>query len=212
VTASSESPPNTRMQRTRSSPSALRSPLMRCPLGRLKLLLVLGAILLVAPLAADGDGGMMVYGSDWGLLISEPAGWHGDTEEVAKKYRVSVVFLPQAAESRKADVTIRVRVGKKTDDNIAGDLTADMDGYKKEYPKVEFSELSDIDSRYPVVAKMFFVRGEFYEYVAYLNPGKEYPHILSVALSKAKEAATPSEMAAYQKVIQSLIFTRRKAA
>ena len=27
-------PPNTRMQRTRSSPSALRSPLMRWPLGR----------------------------------------------------------------------------------------------------------------------------------------------------------------------------------
>jgi len=26
--------PNTRMQRTRSSPSALRSPLMRCSLGR----------------------------------------------------------------------------------------------------------------------------------------------------------------------------------
>jgi hypothetical protein len=26
-------PPNTRMQRTRSSPSALRSPLMRSPLG-----------------------------------------------------------------------------------------------------------------------------------------------------------------------------------
>ena len=29
--------PNTRMQRTRSSPSALRSPLMRCPLGGLGL-------------------------------------------------------------------------------------------------------------------------------------------------------------------------------
>ena len=29
----SAAPPNTRMQRTRSSPSALRSPLMRCPLG-----------------------------------------------------------------------------------------------------------------------------------------------------------------------------------
>ena len=28
-----EPPPNTRMQRTRSSPSALRSPLMRWPLG-----------------------------------------------------------------------------------------------------------------------------------------------------------------------------------
>jgi hypothetical protein len=30
------SPPNTRMQRTRSSPTALRSPLMRCPLGGTK--------------------------------------------------------------------------------------------------------------------------------------------------------------------------------
>ncbi len=30
---SREAPPNTRMQRTRSSPSALRSPPMRCPLG-----------------------------------------------------------------------------------------------------------------------------------------------------------------------------------
>ena len=29
-------PPNTRMQRTRSSPSALRSPLMRCPLGSVR--------------------------------------------------------------------------------------------------------------------------------------------------------------------------------
>ena len=28
--------PNTRMQRTRSSPSALRSPLMRCPLGSVR--------------------------------------------------------------------------------------------------------------------------------------------------------------------------------
>jgi hypothetical protein len=34
-------PPNTRMQRTRSSPSALRSPLMRCPLGSAKWHLVL---------------------------------------------------------------------------------------------------------------------------------------------------------------------------
>ncbi len=40
--------PNTRMQRTRSSPSALRSPLMRCPLGRLALVASL-AFLGLAP-------------------------------------------------------------------------------------------------------------------------------------------------------------------
>ena len=42
-------PPNTRMQRTRSSPSALRSPLMRCPLGSAK-----GLLLLVALVVAHG--------------------------------------------------------------------------------------------------------------------------------------------------------------
>jgi len=42
--------PNTRMQRTRSSPSALRSPLMRCPLGSAKLLRAL--LLQCVPLAA----------------------------------------------------------------------------------------------------------------------------------------------------------------
>jgi len=46
--------PNTRMQRTRSSPSALRSPLMRCPLGGQKLSwcywLVFAALLVPLPL------------------------------------------------------------------------------------------------------------------------------------------------------------------
>ena len=51
--------PNTRMQRTRSSPSALRSPLMRCPLGGRKNLIVMialvGALLL-------GTSGCMGWG------------------------------------------------------------------------------------------------------------------------------------------------------
>ena len=40
--------PNTRMQRTRSSPSALRSPLMRCPLGGPKSLFRLSVLALIA--------------------------------------------------------------------------------------------------------------------------------------------------------------------
>ena len=45
-------PPNTRMQRTRSSPSALRSPLMRCPLGSGKSQRWLGPAALGAIMAA----------------------------------------------------------------------------------------------------------------------------------------------------------------
>jgi hypothetical protein len=46
-------PPNTRVQRTRSSPSALRSPLTRCPLGSGKSQRWLGA-LVFGSLAASG--------------------------------------------------------------------------------------------------------------------------------------------------------------
>jgi hypothetical protein len=47
--------PNTRMQRTRSSPSALRSPLMRCPLGAGSLLLALALVLAPERAAAAFD-------------------------------------------------------------------------------------------------------------------------------------------------------------
>ena len=49
-------PPNTRMQRTRSSPSALRSPLMRCPLGRRITMMALS--LLLGPVF----GGSLMFG------------------------------------------------------------------------------------------------------------------------------------------------------
>ena len=61
--------PNTRMQRTRSSPSALRSPLMRCPLGRTLTghrdlfpvaLLAAGLLMLSAPLQASESGEQFV--------------------------------------------------------------------------------------------------------------------------------------------------------
>jgi hypothetical protein len=54
--------PNTRMQRTRSSPSALRSPLMRCPLGGL----VAVATALMSVGCATGRGSVAVRAVDAG--------------------------------------------------------------------------------------------------------------------------------------------------
>jgi hypothetical protein len=62
-------PPNTRMQRTRSSPSALRSPLTRCPLGRRSWVHGPIALFLLALSAATGCmhtwvGGTLYYPID----------------------------------------------------------------------------------------------------------------------------------------------------
>ena len=151
---------------------------------------------------------LVVYGDKWAFTVEEPAGWHGDTE-TAPKFQVNVVFYPGSPESRTDDVTIRVRVGKKHDENIAEDLKADMDGYRREYPKVEFENLPISHLTYPTVASVFFWKDHFFEYVAYLNPGKEFPYILSVAMSKANSRASREELAAFDKVLQSIAFMRR---
>jgi hypothetical protein len=146
---------------------------------------------------------LTVHGNDFAFSVSEPAGWHGDTSSAAR-YHVNIVFYPSAKESRKADITIRVRVNSKVDEDIAGDLRADMDGYKTQYPQVQFADLPVKNASYPVWAKLFFVPQSFYEYVAYLNPGPSKPITLSAAMSVRGRRATESELAAYGTIVESL--------
>jgi len=191
------------MQRT---PSA---PLMRKPLGRLKARLLALAIAGVALSIQARADGLVVYGQDWAFTVAEPTGWHGDTADSAARYQVNIVFLPDDSQSKRADVTIRVRVNKKADELIAADLEADMNEYRAKFKKIRFADLKVHHPSYPLVSKLFFVPGEFFEYVAYVNPGKEYPYDFSVALSKANDPASPAELAAYQKVLQSVMFMHK---
>ena len=187
---------------------SLRSPLNAISLGRLKLATLIAAFA-VAVIAAPGRAdGLIVYGDKWAFAQAEPKGWHGDTE-AARRYHVNIVFFPEDPSSRAADVTIRVRVNGKTDEDIAGDLAADMDEYRGKFPKVTFTELAASHPRYQVVSKLMSVPGEFFEYAVYLNPGKECPYVLSVAMSKAKVAASAEELAAFRKVLASLQFMRK---
>jgi len=146
---------------------------------------------------------LLVYGNDFAFGVDEPDGWHGDTE-AAERYSANIVFFPGSETSKAADVTIRVRVNDKVDENLAADLEADMQSYKKEVPGVAFGELDVKHPKYATFPKVFSKPGEFFEYIAYLNPGPEYPFHLSVAMSKKKTAATAEELAAYRKVLESL--------
>jgi hypothetical protein len=186
----------------------LRSPLNAISLGRLKL--VKGAVALTIAVAASTAraDGLIVYGDKWAFSVVEPKEWHGDIQ-LAERYQVNIVFLPEQASSKAADVTIRIRVNSKTDEEISKDLAADMEEYRAKYPKVTFTDLAVSHARYPVVSKLMSVRNEFFEYVAYLNPGKEYPYVLSVAMSKARVAASTEELAAFRKVLASLQFMRK---
>ena len=146
---------------------------------------------------------LLVYGEGFAFGVKEPAGWRSDTEAEAAKLHANIVFFPSAG-PKAGEVSIRVRVNAKVDEDTIKDLQADMEGYRKEYPKIQFEEIPFKHAEYATFAKLFVQPGELYEYTAYLNPGPRYPFNLSVALSKEKSAATADELAAYETVLKSL--------
>jgi len=148
---------------------------------------------------------LIVYGDGFAFGVKEPDGWHADTDALASKYHVNVVFSPIAG-SGNDDVTIRVRVNSKVDENTIEDLQYDMDQYKRDHPNVQFQDLNVAHAEYKTFPKLMSVPGRFYEYVAYLNPGPGRPFIFSVAMSTRKEPATGEELKAYEAVLKSVVW------
>ena len=151
---------------------------------------------------------LLVYGEGFLFSMKEPQGWRCICDETAGKYQVNAIIFPSSNQSRAHHVAIRVRVNEKTDENTIEDLKADMQDYKRNYPKVQFVDLAVANPEYKTYTKLFQFPGDFYDYVAYVNPGPQARFMLSVSMTKEKTPATPDELAAYAKVVQSLhVFT-----
>jgi hypothetical protein len=169
-------------------------------------------LLAAVPLSAAGQGekadSLLVYGSDFAFGVREPSGWQGDTD-VAAKAHANIVFLRVGESLDDAAAPIFVKIVDKADENTAKDLASDMKGYQSRYPKVQFADLDVPHPSYSVLPKLFFIPAKFYEYVAYLNPGKGQPLIFSVWMS-AKRPASPEELTAFRFVVNSLVLLPRK--
>lgn len=149
---------------------------------------------------------LIVYGDGFAFGVKEPDNWRADTGETARKYHVNILFAPALASGGSEDVTIRVRVNSKVDENTIDDLNYDMEQYKKEFPKAQFSDLSVTHPEYRTFAKLVYVSDQFYEYVAYINPGPVSKFTFSAAMSKNSKPATPEEMKAFESVLKSLLW------
>jgi len=146
---------------------------------------------------------LLIYGDGFSFAVAEPPGWRGSIEE-AERLSSNVVFYRRGESADAAIALVRVRVNDKTDENIAADLQADMDGYRTQYPKIEFRELAVAHPTYAAVAKLFTMPGQFYEYVAYVNPGPGKSWIFGASMNKQRSEATKEELAAFKAVVASL--------
>jgi hypothetical protein len=53
--------------------------------------------------------------------------------------------------------------------------------------------------------KLFFVEGDFYEYVVYVNPGPRFCYMFSVAMGTGKGPASDAQLDAFRTVTASLL-------
>jgi hypothetical protein len=117
---------------------------------------------------------LLVYGDNFIFSVKEPPGWKGDTTSAAK-FQSNVILHETGQPPESFSGLIRIRLNDKADENTSADLEEDMRGYKAQYPKIQFKDLAMKNPRYLCLAKVFYVPGEFYEYLAYVNPGQESP-------------------------------------
>lgn len=148
------------------------------------------------------------YGQDFQLHAREPNGWRADTKPAAQ-YEANLVFKGKGRKNEQPVVAIRVN--SKTDEQIEKDLKADMNVYRKSFPNVRFDALEMKHPYYKAASKLFYVNGDFYEYVCYLNPGKQSPFLLSVSMSKSKQPASAKEIQALTKIVESLEISNVKS-
>jgi hypothetical protein len=162
-----------------------------------------------APGRAEARQGPFVLHLREGVTVvaEEPEGWRGDAEAARHKGAHLLFFPPAPRTPGVLPATIRVRVNPKADEDTAGDLAAELDGYRGTYPALTSAELSAHHPTYDTVATVLFRPGLFYEYIAYLNPGRDVPWSVTVTLSKPRAPATSSELAAFETVVRSIAVT-----
>lgn len=147
---------------------------------------------------------LIVFGQGFMFGVQEPDGWRGDTERAAK-YHVNVIFFRGKRMPSDLEGVIRVRVNQKKDENTAEDLAVDMDGYRKRFSDVRFEDFDVTHPQYSSYPKLFYVEGQFHEYVAYINPGEGFWYTFSVALGTGTNPASEAELAAFRTVTSSLL-------
>jgi hypothetical protein len=167
---------------------------------------VLLSTLSVAAIPARGQpkDWLVPYGDGFRFGVKEPAGWVGDWSR-ASSLKSNIIFYPKGHNMHSVYGVIRVRVGRKEDENAGRALAAEVERCREKFPGIEFVDLEVTHPQYPCFAKLFLIEGTSHEYAAYLNPGPGYWYMFTVAMNTGQAAATESELAAFQTVARSLL-------
>ena len=147
---------------------------------------------------------LMVYGDGFMFSVKEPDGWTGDID-LAKDYYSNIIFYKNKDELKNGGALIQVYNFHKQDEKTEEDLEYDIKGYKEKYKDSKQQNLEVTHKEYKCYSKLVYVEGDNYQYIVYVNPGKNYKSGLSAAMNISKRPATEEELKAFREIIASLV-------
>lgn len=140
---------------------------------------------------------------DFSFSARTPAGWKED-KEAARKYQVNLVFVPEGQGTQAAGAAIQVSADHKFDENVSLRIQSQVDAFRSRYPRLEVADLDVKHPEFTTYSKRIFQAGDFYQDIAYANPGSISPYVFYVSLTTRKVPPTDAETAAFRQVLESL--------
>lgn len=145
---------------------------------------------------------LIVHGEGFSFSVHEPEGWVGDIDKAAA-YHANIIFYPEGGDPEKVAL-VQVALYHKQDERTADDLAYDVKSYERQYPDLRKEDLLVEHKDYRVYSKLVWVKGDFYQYITYVNAGEKFASGFSVAMNISKRAANDAELKAYRDIIASL--------
>lgn len=146
---------------------------------------------------------LIVYGEGFSFKVKEPKNWIGDIDNAAKYYS-NIIFYESSEKLKEGGALIQVIAYTRHNENTLEDLKYDLETYKNDYPNIQFKEFEVEHEDYECFSKIAYLKDDFYQYITYINPGKEYKNCISIVMNLAKRDANKEEIKAYNKIIESL--------
>jgi len=168
----------------------------------MKFLILPFLFLFINTVIAQGD--IIIIGNGYAFTVSDPGGWTRDMRN-AKNIYANVLYHPIGKGISVNTTMILVTLVKKKGDGIYIMMENEMSDYMKEKPDVQYEVLEIPHTEYITNSQCAYIKGDFYHYATYIDPGEDIKHGLSIVMMVPRDKANAGEMDVYKDIISSMV-------
>lgn len=159
----------------------------------------------MAAVAADPEEYLTI--KNWSkrcyLGVLEPENWFGDLVR-AKNCNAEAMFYKDERSFQNGGALIKVFLYDKRDENTLADLEYDVNAFMRDYKKAKKQRFEVKHAEYVTFSHLVFVEGETYEYLVYMNPGREFSQGVLVSMQVQEREANKAELSVFDEIVRSV--------